>query len=241
MTTAILTNEQHQDIRVDTRAKREYGDLVNRAFVVSAEFNDAHKEFPILLYKDEETGEFAAHVILGFDRDENLFVEDGRWTSTYMPAGIARGPFSLGYLRRSEGGDETVDLRVMIDDEHPRLSSEGHPVFLELGGEAPYLQGIKKVLQIIDAGMQVDKVFYPQLVEMDLLEPADIRIRLTAEQEYHFTGYHTINQDKLAALSGEQLLKLNKSGTLGLVYFLVSSLGNFQKLIHLKNARARSM
>lgn len=240
MTTTILTSDQHQDLRVDTRATREFGDIVNRAVIFSSEFNAAHKDFPILVHKGEEDGIYTAQVILGFDRDENLFVENERWVSKYIPATLARGPFSLGYIQRKDENTEPPEIRVMVDDEDPRLGSEGHPVFLELGGEAPYLEGIKKVLQTIDAGIQGDKILFPQLEGADLLEPADIRIRLNAEQEYHVTGYLTVNQEKLAALSGEQLLAMNRTGVLALAYYLASSMDNFQQLVYLKNDRARS-
>lgn len=239
MTTAILTSEKHQNVRVDTRATREYGDLVNRAVVVSSEINDAHKEFPILLHKDDD-GEVTAHAVMGFDKDENLFVEDERWISSYIPASIARGPFSLGYFHRQDDDEEAIDIRVLIDEESPRLKDDGHPVFLELGGESPYLEGVKRVLQVVDAGMQIDKVLYPLLLDLDLLEEAKIRIRLTSEQEYLFKGYYTVNQEKLTGLSADHLQALNERGILGLLYFLVSSLGNFQRLINLKNARTES-
>jgi hypothetical protein len=50
--------------------------------------------------------------------------------------------------------------------------------------------------------------------------------------------YYTINKDKLAQLDGKSLEKLNKMGVLGLVYFALGSLGNFTKLIELKNKRS---
>ena len=73
---------------------------------------------------------------------ENLFVENDRWISTFIPAALARGPFSLGYIRGEDGGDVPAGVRVMIDDQHPRLRADGQPVFLPLGGETPYLEGI---------------------------------------------------------------------------------------------------
>ncbi len=240
MATVILSSEKHQDIKVDTRAAREFGDMVNRSMVLSSEFNDVHKEFPILLHKDNGTGAFAAHVILGFDKEENLFVENNRWTSRYIPANFARGPFSLGFVRRDDHDDRDADIKVMIDMGNPRVGAEGKSVFLPLGGESPYLERVKGVLQLVDAGLRVDKVVYPQLLEMELLEEVKITVTLKKEQQYDFAGYYTISQDKLAALSADQLVTLNRAGTLGLVYFLISSLGNFQKLIKLKNARGRS-
>jgi len=96
MAISILTNDQHRSVAVDTRARPEYGDVVNRAVALSAEFNELHREFPLLLRKTEEAPGFVTHAILGFEKGENLFVEGDRWTSTAIPATLARGPFSRG-------------------------------------------------------------------------------------------------------------------------------------------------
>ena len=138
MSSTILTSDRHLDVRVDTRARREYGDLVNRAVALSTEFDELHKEFPLLVHRGEG-GEYTAHAILGLDHDENLFVEGDRWITRTLPATIARGPFSLGYVRKEGAADDAApaDIKVMIDEQHPRLSGEGIPVFLPLGGESP--------------------------------------------------------------------------------------------------------
>ena len=244
MAISILSNDQHRSIAVDTRARPEYGDVVNRAIALSAEFNELHREFPLLLRKTHEAPGFVAHAILGFEKDENLFVEGDRWITTFIPATLARGPFSLGYIRAEDGGNtpagKKAEMRVMIDEQHPRLRGDGQPVFLPLGGETPYLQGIKRVLQTVDAGLRADRLLYGELVAMELLEEVKIEISVFAELRYDFGGYYSINQEKLAALNGEQLLKLHRKGLLAPVYFLISSLGNFQKLVNLKIARLQS-
>jgi hypothetical protein len=240
MAITILTSDQHRSIAVDTRARPEYGDMVNRAVALSAEFNELHREYPLLLRKIDEAPGFVAHAILGFEKDENLFVEGERWISTFIPATLARGPFSLGYIRAGEGDAEPAGIKVMIDEQHPRLRADGQPVFLPLGGETPYLEGIKRVLQTVDAGLRTDRILYRELVAMDLLEQVKIEISVFAELRYDFSGYYTINQEKLAALNAEQLFRLHRLGLLAPVYFLISSLGNFQKLVNLKIARLQS-
>jgi hypothetical protein len=240
MAISILTSDQHRSVAVDTRARPEYGDVVNRAVALSAEFNELHREYPLLLRKTDEAPGFVAHAILGFEKDENLFVEGDRWTSTFIPATLARGPFSLGYIRGEDGDNAPAGIKVMIDDQHPRLRADGQPVFLPLGGESPYLEGIKRVLQTVDAGLRVDRLLYRELVAMDLLEEVKIQISVFPELRYDYSGYCSINQEKLTALNAEQLLRLHRQGFLGLVYFLISSLGNFQKLVNLKIARLQS-
>lgn len=241
MTLSILSSDQHRALAVDTRARPEYGDLVNRAIALSAEFNELHREFPLLLRKTDEAPGFVAHAILGFEKGENLFVDGDRWITASMPATLARGPFSLGYIRAEEGSEEPAEVKVMLDEQHPRVRADGQPVFLPLGGETPYLQGIKRVLQTVDAGLRADRVFYRELVAMDLLEEVKIEISVFPELRYDFSGYHSISQEKLAALDAEQVFRLHRLGLLSLVYFLISSLGNFQKLMNLKIARLQSV
>jgi SapC protein len=240
MALSILTSDRHRSLAVDTRARPEYGDVVNRAIALSAEFNELHREYPLLLRETREEPGFVAHAILGFEKDENLFVEGDRWISTFVPATLARGPFSLGYIRSEDGGNVPAGINVMVDDQHPRVRADGQPVFLPLGGESPYLEGIKRVLQTVDAGLRVDRLLYRELVALELLEEVKIEISVFTELRYDFSGYHTINQQKLAALSAEPLLRLHRQGLLAPIYFLTSSLGNFQRLVNLKVARLQA-
>jgi hypothetical protein len=239
MTITILNNEDHRSTKVDTRASADYGDLVNRAVALSSEFNDLHKEFPLLVHRGAE-GDYTAHAILGLDRDENLFVEGDRWITTTMPASMARGPFSLGYVRREESDARPPDMKVMIDEQHPRLRAEGLPVFLPLGGDSAYLEGVKRVLQLVDAGLAFDRVLYPELLAMGLLEEVNIQVAVNSELKYDFNGYYTVGVEKLGEMGGDQLQRLNRLGLLPPIYSLISSLGNFQKLINLKIARLQA-
>ncbi len=236
MSLVILHNETHQHLKVDTKPATEYGDNINRALAYSTEIADLHKEFPLLIAKNPENGKLCAHAIMGLQKDENLFLENGRWTCATVPATMARGPFSIGYQEQEVDGVKTQNPMIMVDEKDPRISDNGAEVFLEFGGESPYLQFVKKVLSVIDSGHRNDEVFYATLEEMELLEPVDINLSLSEQQHFGFKDYMSINQEKLSQLSGEQLVKLRDMGILAQVYFLLSSLGNFQRLIDKKNA-----
>ena len=93
MAISILTSDQHRSVAVDTRARPEYGDTVNRAIALSAEFNELHREYPLLLRKTNEEPGFVAHAVLGFEKDENLFVEGDRWTTHFHSGDV--GPWSV--------------------------------------------------------------------------------------------------------------------------------------------------
>ena len=237
MTKKILNNVDHKDLKIDITPRKDYGDLVNRVPIVATEYSDLHKQFPIFIHKNTKTGELTSHAILGLEKDENLFVENDEWQVHYVPAMLARGPFSMGYRKTDPDSDDIEDTLIMIDEEHPRCGTQGEPVFMEFGGETLYLEYIKKVLKTLRAGLDVDKLFFGLLEEFDLLEPVSVELILSSEKQVNFNGYYTINQSKLWELDGDSLIKLNKSGVFGLIFFLISSADNFEKIIELKNHR----
>jgi hypothetical protein len=235
----VLNNVDHKDLKVDTRPQSSIDINVNRSVVYVTEIGELHKEFPLVFYKHPDTGQAQLHAILGLEKDENLFVGENGWTSRFVPALLARGPFSLGYKNAEEGDSGQVNPMICIDMDDPRVSTEqGEDIFLQFGGEAPYLDYVKKALQTIESGIQFDKTLFTLAESMELLEPVAIQIKLSNVEEVNFSDYYTVNQEKLAQLDGESLSKLNQYGVLSLLYFVLSSMGNFQHLIQLKNAKS---
>jgi hypothetical protein len=235
----VLNNVDHKSLKVDTRPGSNDNNQVNRSLVHATEISELHKEFPLVFYKHPGTEQLQLHAILGLEKDENLFISQSGWNTRFVPALLARGPFSLGYKKVLEEGESPKDPVICIDTDDPRVNTEhGEDVFLEFGGEAPYLEYVKKALQTIDSGIQFDKTLFTLVESMDLLEPVSIQIKLSNVEEINFTDYYTINQQKLATLAGESLSKLSQYGVLSLLYFVLSSMGNFQQLIALKNAKS---
>jgi len=239
MTNAVvLNNEEHQNVRVDTRYASEFGDNINRVLAFSTEFSDLQKEYPILFHRDPDSGKLQAHAILGFDRDENLFLDQGRWRGHYVPGVLARGPFLIGFQKQEQGGEQRNEPVIHIDMDNPRVGAEdGEALFLPFGGYSPYLERVMKTLQVIHKGVTFDKTLFAVLEEMDLLEPVAIEVTLSNIQQYDFHNYLTVNEQKLAEIKGEKLEKLHSLGVLRLLYFAQASLGNFQRLIDMKNQK----
>ena len=236
--TVLLNNIEHKDLKVDSSLSAEYGDNVNRALAFSAEFDALQKEYPILFYKDSKTGTFQAHVILGFEKDENLFLGKNGWLGNYVPAVLARGPFLIGFQNREVDGKALKEPVIHVDMDNPRVGAEtGQSVFLAYGGDTPYLEKVMQDLQVVHQGAMLDAQLFSSLDSMGLFEPVNIEVSLSNISNVNLRDYYAINKDKLAQLDGEGLEKLNKAGTLSLVFFALSSLSNFNKLIELKNKK----
>ncbi len=236
---AVLSNVEHKDLKVDARHSEKYGDNVNCALAFSTEFSELHKEYPILFYKDPDTKATLAHVILGFDRDENLFLDDEGWTGTYVPAMLDRGPFLIGFQEQQVDGKARKEPVIHIDMDDPRVGvDDGQAVFLPFGGDSPYLEKVMRTLQVIHQGTTLDKIIFPLLESIGLLQPVSIEVTLSNVDQVNFNDYYTIDAEKLSQLDGENLEKLNKQGALSIAFFALSSLSNIQRLIALKNKKS---
>jgi hypothetical protein len=234
MTPVQINNVDHADLRVAVRAGAAFGDQANQALAFPAEFEELQREFAII-FRRRTTG-LQALALLGLDRDENLFLAGDRWTSRYVPANHRRGPFSIG-MARSAGSDAGEPM-VYLDMDDPRVGADdGLPLFLTHGGNAPYLDHVSGVLRLLYAEGENAPAVYAALDEAGLLTPVTLTIDVSEERRYTVPDVLVVDAERLAALAGETLERLHRSGVLRLAILALASLGNVQRLIELKRRR----
>lgn len=233
----LLNNVDHHDLRFIVRHSAEFGDSVNQTLIFPNEFEDAQREYPILFHKDTN-GEFQSVALLGLDRDENLFLDGAGWHARYIPAAQQRGPFSIGFSARGGPDQPPPEPMIHVDLDHPRISrSEGEPLFLTHGGNAPALEHVARMLRTIYTGLEIGGPMFAAFAEAGLIEPVQLEIKLSDTEQYNVSDYYTVATDRLAALDGAALERLNRGGFLRLAYLAASSLGNVNRLIEIKNQR----
>ncbi|NJO14045.1 MAG: SapC family protein [Rhizobiales bacterium] len=232
MTMVLLNNIDHQDVRVIARGGREFGDGVNQVMVFPTEFEQVQRAFPIVLRPDAE-GRLRPVALLGLDRDENLFLDpDGGWLCEHVPVLLQRGPFAIAAT-----GGANDPPQVLIDPDHPRISqTEGEPLFLEHGGNAPMLDKMLGALQAAFLGNQLLDPLADALQASGLLQPLGLELRVGPDRAYTISDALTIDRERLAALSGEELAALHRAGFLQSAFMIAASLGNLQRLVNRKAA-----
>ena len=223
-----LDNVVHAQLRVAPGYDAAYGDAVNQIALFLPEYEEAQRDYPILFQRDEE-GTLQAVAILGFERDENLFLEAGRWTAGYVPAMARRGPFLIGF---SQG--EPV---IHVDMDHPRVGQEGEPLFLAQGGQGPMLERALDALRVIHVGNDAAKDASALLDELGLVEAVTLDVQVSERHSYNFDSYLAITHEKIAALDAAALARLNAAGLLLPAVFAASSLANLNRLIARKRTR----
>ncbi len=242
----VLNNIVHEHLRVNSTFAAELGDNVASTITFFTEFSDVQKEYPILCRKHPDTGEYQALVFFGLQKDENLFLADADpasqknlgWRADYIPAVMARGPFSIGIQREIENGTELHKPVVHIDMNHPKAACEdGIELFLANGGRSPYLNHISNVLDTINDGIYLTKLMFDAFTKYQLLEDVVLDIEFENQDKLKISGFETINAKKLSQLNGAALEELNRSGFLQAAYFINASMSNIRKLIDWKNRK----
>lgn len=234
MKTVLLNNEQHRDLRVDNRFRRENGDAVMWGQTFSPEFRTVQAHYPILFQKDPNSGRFFAVALFGLEQEENLFLQDDRWDAGYIPLMMQRVPFSIGTY---PGDDGDEPRRMMhIDVEHPKVNTEtGTRLFEEHGANTDYLDRVSGMLEAIHVWHQHDIAFIDTLTELQLLEPVTMDITLEDGTTGQLMGFYTIQEERLKSLSAEQVASLHERGYLEPIYMAIASMGKMRALIERKS------
>ena len=222
--TVLLNNVDHKDLRVITQRGAGYGDNVMFAVTFPAEFRNLQAHYPIVFRKSPEGSSFEPIALFGLQEGRNLFLHGEDWDATYLPLAVERLPFYIGVA------DE--ELVVHVDLDSPRISTTGgDPVFLTHGGSSAFLERMNSILLAIHQGLQSTPAFIAALLAHDLLESFVFDIELANGAQHRLTGFYTINEERLHALSGSALEQLCKAGHLQAVYMAIASLSQFRALI----------
>jgi hypothetical protein len=237
----MLNNVAHQDLKIITRYAAEFGDNVGTVLTFPTEYADVQREYPIFFRKDRETGDYQSIALLGFEKNENLFLDDTGWQAAYVPGMIAKGPFLIGFQERQIDGELRRQPVIHIDLDHPKVGTrEGESVFQPHGGNSPYLENIATVLRGISDGVEASKAMFAAFTALDLIQPVNVEIKLDQEHGINVTGLYSIDRARLAALDGERLFRLNQAGYLEGAFLVLASMNNVRKLMALKQRRKRS-
>ena len=234
----LLNNVAHKDLRVVHRFGGAFGEDVGMIPAYPTEYAELQREYPIFFRRDAESGEYQSVALLGFSRDENLYLRDGRWEASYLPGHVARGPFLIGFQERQVDGELRDEAVVHVDLDHPRVSfSEGEPVFLPKGGNSPYLERVTTVLRGIHDGAEGGKAMYRAFDSLGLVQPVRLGIQFDGEHGANVTGLSGIDRDRLAALDAGSLHALHRAGYLEGAYLVLASMHNLRRLIAEKQRR----
>lgn len=235
----------HKHLRINPEAAELHGAELNMIPVVVDEFTNLAVQYPIVIAKNEETGQFSLSALLGFEQHENLYWHNGQWQGLYLPLQIRRQPFFIGNAAKE---NEDEKLVVCIDTDSPTIVANDNQqepeklqsLFDHTGNESPYFETAKHSLSQLVQGEFDNKNFLHELQALELIQPLALEITFVNGQNTRLNGLYTINQDKLATLTSEQISQLHQKKLLQPIYTMVTSLGQIYALIDKKNQRLQA-
>ncbi len=201
--------------------------------LVSAEFFNASREYPIVFVRDARQMLMPVAVV-GTPDGRNLFIDaNGVWQANYIPAYVRNYPFALA---RTE--PETVT--VCIDEGCVELTTHtGEPLFAA-GEPTPLLQEMIDRLHGYEDHAQFTLGFAQRLDAAGLLIDADARADLQG-QSVSVNGFQIVDEARLRALSEATVTQWFSSSELGLIYAHLISLGNFLQLLQRQSRAVDAM
>jgi len=239
-----IDNKIHKNVRIDSNKAELHGAELHMIPVVLSEFVNLAVQYPIVLTKNGDTGQFICIAMLGFKPYENLFWQNGQWQGLYLPLQIQRQPFFVGNVdvENSEQGVKSNQV-VCVDFDSPTIvenchdKTEGEPLFTENGVETEFFQQAKARIAQLLQGEVANQHFIDKLKELDLLQPLSVEISFVNQEKTRLNGLYTIDKEKLAALTEQKVFALHQAGFLEAIYTMIASLGQIYALIDKKNKR----
>ena len=227
----LLNNNAHAALRIHTGHSAALGDQLMSALAVPDEFRTLQSHYPIVFQKSADGTQFQPTVLFGLQEGENLFLTEQGWDALSVPMSVERQPFLIG--------TDGEQLLVHVDLDSPRIAgpSEGEAVFLPHGGQSDYLERINSLLLALHDGMAQAQRLSTALQALQLLESFVLDVELNDGSQGRLAGYYTVNEERLAALTGDLLDGLQREGHLLPIYMTLASLGRFRDLIERRNQR----
>ena len=228
-----IDKTHHKTLRIDPAEVKLLGATEHLIPLVLSEFGRASTSFPIVFTKNLDTGRFSVVAMCGFEKQENLFFEQGSWTSHYMPLNIIRQPFFLG----SEDGKDGAKQIVCLDVESPTIGEEGEALFDEAGKPMPYLEKMQLMLSELYNGEKRTQKFIQWLAANNLIQKMILDIKFDNGETLKVQGVYTIDEEALNKLPASEFQILREQGYLYFVYAMILSLGHISGMVKARNIR----
>lgn len=232
----ILDPKQHKNLKVIQTRGLEFGDNHHFVPVLADELKALVAEYAICFLKDNQTGQFGINALMGFEPGENLYLDGDSWQAHYIPVHLMCQPFMVG-IKGEEGDTPTPEnTLITVNLESPRISDDmGEAIFDEDGKNTPFLDQINQLLVKLVQGMPRTEQFIRSVLELELLTPVKLDFTLKNGEKKSFGGLYSLDEEKVAALSGKQLESFHQKGYLQACHLIISSFAQIQKLIDWKN------
>ena len=225
-----ITEKAHKNLKVKPIDNFDFVDNIHLASVMVHEFSRAASTYPIVFLEDKANDQFRPVVMLGLEEGENLFVEDGKWKASYIPAIIRRYPFAL----TKAGEDNRFVICIDEESEFVNNNGEGEAIFNEDGSGTEVIDRVKKYLTELQQMEIFTEEFCKTMKNENMFTPLNMKVRVGNEIK-NVGGAYVINEERFNSLSDEKYLEFRKKQYNPIIYSHLSSLAQIERLLGFKD------
>jgi hypothetical protein len=165
----------------------------------------------------------------------------------YLPLQLQRQPFFLALQPAGADGaakGNSPQYTLCIDPASPALGQQdiGAPLpagaqrlWLPDGSDSEPFRQAKGVLAELLQGEQQRAQLIEQLLQLQLIQPLALDITFADHSSLRLQGLYCIDQQRLAALAPDAIVRLHQAGWLPAIYSIIGSMTQLYRLIELKN------
>jgi len=228
----VLSADAHSNITID---ESKLATTFSKFHLVNIEIKEAVQaasEFPLFFSKSPDAKYWTISALCGLAPQENVFETQGTWLGHYAPLSLRTLPFI------ARVNNDSQQQEILVDVESPAVSSQtGETLFLESKRPTAYLDNKKKLLEERITAMQQTAVMLNQLNEMGLIHAVDLIIEYKDNTNQRVGGLATVNEQRLQNLSGDELATLNQKGLLNVLFSILGSIFQVNRVIRLHNTK----
>jgi hypothetical protein len=225
----IVPLQKTHRVRLPAGATPAFCRRLNALALSIAEFTVAARDYPIVFATLDGGKSFAPVIVVGLDRESNLFVDAaGEWDRTaYLPAFVRRYPFCISKVYVD---GEPKSERVVCVASAAIGAQDGVELFDAAGAPTGRWQEAERLLAEFEADLDRTAQMCAALARMHLLEPFTIQVLAEDRSQVKLDGMHRVSEARLRDLKAASHKMLVGKGIMGLVYAHLHSFDNFSRL-----------
>jgi len=224
-----ITVKDHKNTKIKSIDNFDFVKDIHLASVMVHEFSRAASTYPIVFLEDKTTDQFRPVVMLGLSEGENLFVENGKWKASYIPAIIRRYPFAL-----SKTGEDNRYVICIDQDSQFVNETEGQAIFNEDGTGSEVIDRVKKYLTELQQMEAFTEAFCKEMKSENMFTPLNMKVKVGNEIK-NVGGAYVINEERFNSLNDEKFMELRKKQYIPVIYSHLSSLAQIERLLGFKD------
>lgn len=225
----VISLQEHKDAKLRRNLDMSFTRSTNSIPLTVGDIVEAAKHYPVVFSMGEKMVPVA---IVGLEK-ENYFVnEKNEWLDgRYVPAYVRKYPFIF-----SEA-PEVDQLTLCIDRNALASKGEDGIAMYEGDSPAPFLNNALEFCKAYQGEYMLTQRFSETVSKLGLLRQQRSEVKFANGRAVELNGFQLVDIEKLQNLADKDVVDMHREGSLPLIYSIVQSQSNWQRLLDLGNRR----